>query len=106
MSATSDKAVLRHRPVSAAEQAVLPMPRRILIVEDNDLARTQLHKALAVDRALRVDTVSDGSKALQALLEDNFSVVLTDLRMPRLDGMQLIQEIQKRRLPGTVIVTP
>ncbi|MBI1918778.1 MAG: sigma-54-dependent Fis family transcriptional regulator [Planctomycetes bacterium] len=81
------------------------MPRRILIVEDNELARTQLQKALAVDRALRVDTVNDGSKALQMLLEENFSIVLTDLRMPRLDGMQLIQEIQKRRLPVTVIVT-
>src|SRR5438094_7060271 len=105
MSATSDKAVLRHRPAATADQAVLPMPRRILIVEDNDLARTQLQKALAVDRALRVESVNDGNKALQLLLEENFSIVLTDLRMPRLDGMQLIQEIRKRRLPVTVIVT-
>ena len=93
MSATSVKAAPRHGPASAPDAAVRPMPRRILIVEDNELARTQLQKALAVDRALRVDTVADGNKALQTLLEENFSVVLTDLRMPRLDGMQLIQEI-------------
>src|SRR5262249_46027684 len=35
----------------------------------------------------------------------NYSVLITDLKMPRLDGIQLIQEIQKRRLPVTVIVT-
>jgi two-component system, NtrC family, response regulator AtoC len=87
------------------QPAVSMTVRRILIVEDNELARTQLQKALAVDAGLHLETVSDGSKALPALLERNFSVVITDLRMPRVDGMQLIEEIQKRRLPVTVIVT-
>ena len=31
--------------------------------------------------------------------------MITDLRMPKLDGMKLIEEIQARRLPVTVIVT-
>jgi DNA-binding NtrC family response regulator len=107
VSATSDKAALHpgRPPSSAADEAVQPLRRRILIVEDNELARTQLQKALAIDRALQVETVNDGNKALQALLDEHFSVVLTDLRMPRLDGMQLIQEIRKRSLPVTVIVT-
>ena len=87
-----------------AEPAARPPSRHILIVEDNELARTQLRKALAVNPDLAVDAVADGSKALETLLERNVSVVITDLRMPRLDGMQLIEEIQKRRLPVTVIV--
>ena len=92
-------------PEPAAEPPSRPLPRRILIAEDNELARTQLHKALTVNPDLDVQTTSDGSKALQLLAENNFSLLITDLRMPKLDGMQLIQEIQKRRLPVTVIVT-
>ena len=93
-------------PAPAAEPSPpRPLPRRILIAEDNELARTQLQKALTVNPELDVQTTSDGSKALQLLAENNFSLLITDLRMPKLDGMQLIQEIQKRRLPVTVIVT-
>ena len=47
----------------------------------------------------------DGTAALEALLDHNYSIVITDLKMPRGDGMQLIEEIRKRDLPVTVIVT-
>ena len=60
---------------------------------------------LQTDPALRVDTTKDGDQALQRLLENNYSVLITDLRMPRLDGMQLLKEVQRGGLPVTVIVT-
>src|SRR5439155_15309966 len=47
----------------------------------------------------------DGFEALEALVSHNYSLVITDLKMPRLSGMQLIEEVQKRRLTVTVIVT-
>jgi DNA-binding NtrC family response regulator len=52
-----------------------------------------------------VDTAADGGEALAALAERPYSVVVTDLRMPKLSGMELIEEVQKRRLPVAVIVT-
>jgi DNA-binding NtrC family response regulator len=79
--------------------------RPILVVEDNETAARQLKQVLESDPQLRVETASDGKQALQQLLDNPYSVVLTDLRMPRLDGMQLIKEVQDRRLPVTVIVT-
>jgi DNA-binding NtrC family response regulator len=79
--------------------------RRLLLVEDNETAALKLRQLLEVDPQLQVDTASDGKQALQQLFEHNYSVVITDLRMPRLDGMQLIKEVQQRRLPVTVIVT-
>jgi DNA-binding NtrC family response regulator len=88
--------------LSAAEPAPC---RRILIVEDQELAARHLRQALEGDRQLQVDLANDGKQALQQLLENPYSLVLTDLRMPRLDGMQLIKEVQLRRLPVTVIVT-
>jgi DNA-binding NtrC family response regulator len=81
------------------------MKRSILIVEDNELARKQLQQVLQVDPELHVETIGDGMKALEELVKNVYSIVVTDLRMPRLDGMQLIKEIQQRRLPVTVIVT-
>ena len=78
--------------------------RRILIVEDKDIDRQQL-QALFQDPKLLVETAADGVEALERLTTNTYSVVLTDLKMPRLSGMQLIEEVQKRGLPVTVIVT-
>src|SRR5262249_24476219 len=79
--------------------------RRVLIVEDNDVARRQFQQLLQLDPHLQVDSTSGGRQALQNLVENHYSIVITDLRMPSLDGMELIKEVQKRRLPVTVIVT-
>jgi DNA-binding NtrC family response regulator len=81
------------------------MQRRILVAEDDELTCHQLQKLLETDQGVKVDTTGDGQAALKALTEQNYSIVITDLKMPRLDGMQLIEEVQKRRLPVTVIVT-
>lgn len=52
-----------------------------------------------------VDTAEDGAEALKLLEAHPYSVVITDLRMPRISGMKLIEEIQARQLNVTVIVT-
>jgi DNA-binding NtrC family response regulator len=82
-----------------------PMQRRILVADDSELTRQQLKKLLEGDQKLLVDTAADGIKALEALGTQNYSILITDLKMPRLDGIRLIEEIQKRRLPVTSIVT-
>jgi DNA-binding NtrC family response regulator len=90
---------------AASPQEPLSLPRRILIVEDNETTRQQLKQLLEVDAKLQVDTTGDGIEALEALISHNYSIVITDLKMPHLSGMQLIEEVQNRRLPVTVIVT-
>jgi DNA-binding NtrC family response regulator len=80
------------------------MDRRILIAEDNETNRLQMQQVLESDGKVKVDTKADGIEALDALVNNNYSILLTDLKMPRLAGMQLIEEVQKRRLPVTVIV--
>lgn len=80
------------------------MERRALVAEDNEVNRQQIRQVLESDPKLRVDTTSDGQQALAALTSNDYSLLLTDLRMPNLDGMHLIEEVQKRRLPVTVIV--
>jgi DNA-binding NtrC family response regulator len=81
------------------------MNRRILVADDNEQAREQLKKLLESYHRVQVDTVSDGTQALEAVCGQSYSIVITDLRMPNLDGLQLIEEVQRRHLPVTIIVT-
>src|SRR5262245_37530162 len=93
-----------HEKTPAPDLALGP-GRRVLVVEDNVTAGKQLKQLLEVDPDLTVDIASDGTQALQELTKQTYAIVVTDLRMPRLDGMELIKEVQKRRIPVTVIVT-
>jgi DNA-binding NtrC family response regulator len=80
------------------------MKRRILLAEDSDKTRQSLKELLETDEQVQVDTVQDGQEALKALSQHSYSIFLTDLKMPGLDGMQLIEQIQKRKISVTVIV--
>jgi DNA-binding NtrC family response regulator len=90
---------------SALAREVSQMDRRVLLAEDNEVNREQIRHILETDQKVKVDTCRDGREALDALATHNYSLLLTDLKMPNLDGLALIEEVQKRRLPVTVIVT-
>ena len=79
--------------------------RRVLVVEDCEDTRHSFQQLLELALGIEVDLARDGDQALALLLERPYSIMITDLRMPKLDGMKLIEEIQNRRLPVTVIVT-
>jgi two-component system response regulator AtoC len=79
------------------------MDRRILVVDDSQLVCQQLSQLLASpDR--RITVAPDGTTALEWLVENRCSLVLTDLRLPGISGLELIREICERELPVTVIV--
>jgi two-component system NtrC family response regulator len=79
------------------------MDRRILVVDDSDLTCRQLSHILArPDRRIKV--AHDGTSALEWALEGQFSLILTDLRLPGIDGLDLIRELRQRGLPVTLIV--
>jgi DNA-binding NtrC family response regulator len=81
-----------------------PMPRRILIVEDDERQRHRLQQLLEAEAQYQVEAVANGRGALQRLGERTFSLVLTDLRMPEMDGMELLKQIEKQGLAVSVIV--
>jgi DNA-binding NtrC family response regulator len=93
------------QPNQAPEPHTNGARKRILIVEDDEIARTRLQQLLQMDTHLEVEAIGDGAAALARLKEQPYSIAITDLRMPRFDGMELIREVQQRRLPVTVIVT-
>src|SRR5438874_291353 len=79
------------------------MDRRILVVDDSELICQQLSQLLAgPDRRIKV--AHDGTTALEWLVERDFSLVLIDLGLPGIGGLDLIREIRLRDLPVTAIV--
>jgi two-component system, NtrC family, response regulator AtoC len=79
------------------------MDRRILVVDDSELICQQLSQLLThPDRQITIAT--DGTAALEWLVEHPCSLVLTDLHLPGISGLELIREIRDRELPVTVIV--
>lgn len=71
---------------------------RILVVDDNRFHREMARDVLA-ERA-RVETCVDAREALEALAREPADLVLSDLTMPGLSGLELLAEVQ-RRFPGT-----
>jgi len=76
---------------------------RILVVDDDAGVRYTLRDVLE-DEGYAVDEAEDGAEALERLAEDTFHLVLSDLRMPNLDGLELLRRIRERPQPPRVVL--
>lgn len=78
------------------------MTRRILLVDDDPTVRTSLAEALA-DEGMAVTVAEDGVAALAILEKSAPDIVLTDVRMPDIDGLALLRML-KARAPNVDVV--
>ncbi len=76
---------------------------RVLIVDDHAAVRDMLVYALR-RHGWQAGGAGDGLQALACLQHGAFDVVITDLEMPRLDGLALLREIQRMDHPLPVVV--
>ncbi len=76
----------------------------ILYVEDDETTRGAIGSFLA-RRVERLFLAENGRSGLQAFKEQNPDLVLTDITMPNLDGLQMAREIKKDRPHTPVIIT-
>ncbi len=76
---------------------------RIIIVEDEEDILMMLSEFLK-GNGYTVDPFNDSKKALIALKNNNYQIMITDLMMPKIDGLQLINFIQKEYLDTLGIV--
>ncbi|MGA1558847.1 MAG: response regulator [bacterium] len=75
----------------------------VLVVEDDEALRESFQQLLSYLFA-EVDAAVDGQDALDQLAEKNYDIVLTDLRMPRMSGFQLLQEIRQQSPQQPIVV--
>jgi DNA-binding NtrC family response regulator len=73
---------------------------RILVVDDEEINREFLQEALAHE-GYEVEAVADGFAALERLRQQFFHVILSDLKMPQMSGVELLQRL-KEITPATV----
>jgi two-component system, LytTR family, response regulator len=81
---------------------------RVLIVDDEPLARTALAQILAARPDVeRFDSASDAIEAQERLSKHSYDVMLLDISMPELSGLELLGRLQQygRPLPSVVLVT-
>ncbi|MFH1022451.1 MAG: sigma-54 dependent transcriptional regulator [Planctomycetota bacterium] len=80
------------------------MSENILIIEDTDIMRDSLKETLS-RAGYRVSAHAQPRKALEALAEGGFDCVLTDLKMPEMDGLEVLEAVKGRQpdLPVVLI---
>lgn len=83
--------------------------RYCLVVEDSPMMRQLLVFALSRISGLMVSEADDGAQALRYLSSRQFDLVITDINMPVLDGLKLVQRVRAdarhKQTPIIVITT-
>ena len=93
----------RSRPATRGGPGEEPASHaRILIVDDEQAVRDLLAKTL-LTADYEVDTVPDGPTALDRLRAAEYDLLITDLKMPGMDGLSVIREA-RRELPDLPII--
>jgi two-component system chemotaxis response regulator CheY len=84
------------------------MPKKILVVDDSESIR-MLVSTILETAGFEVDRAIDGADALAQLEGQNFSLIITDLNMPRMDGISLVKEVRvtqhHNRVPIIMLTT-
>ena len=75
---------------------------KILVIDDEDIVRLSCSRTL-VPEGYELKMAKNGPEGLKILEEEEFDLVLTDLKMPNMDGIEVLGTI-KQRWPNTEVV--
>ena len=76
---------------------------RLLIVEDEKQICDMLAKSL-YDAGYEVDTCYDGEEALECILSEEYDLIVLDLNLPGMDGMEILKELRQKNEETKVII--
>ncbi|MFL9838030.1 sigma-54 dependent transcriptional regulator [Flavobacterium sp. ST-75] len=69
---------------------------KILIIEDEAAIRRVLSKILAEENdSYKIEEAEDGQQGIEKIKENDFDLVLCDIKMPKMDGVEVLEEIKK-----------
>jgi CheY-like chemotaxis protein len=69
--------------------------KKILIADDEKVVRVLLSEALK-PHGYKIDVAEDGVKAIKCIDRNTYDLVITDYKMPKMDGLELTQQIRSK----------
>jgi len=85
------------------------MEKRILVIDDDELILKTL-KRLLTKEGYKITIVSNGAKALSEITQRDFDLIISDLKMPEMDGVETLKKIRdylssngKKAVPEIII---
>ncbi|MFN8447379.1 MAG: response regulator transcription factor [Anaerolineae bacterium] len=76
---------------------------RLLLVEDEDGIGKFISQGLR-EAGHRIDWAKDGEKGLEYALDAEYDVVVLDIMLPKMDGLQLLQQLRKREVKTPILI--
>lgn len=76
---------------------------KILIIDDEKAIRRSIKEILEFEKHT-IDEADEGQMGLNMALKNNYDIVLTDIKMPKLDGVELLQKLIDNNCPSAIIM--
>lgn len=76
---------------------------KILIIDDEKAIRRSIKEILEFEKYV-VEEAEDGAQGLEMALKNNYDVVLSDIKMPKLDGIELLQKLMDAHCESSLII--
>ena len=77
--------------------------KRIMLV-DNEDSICDIYKRILTDEGFEVESFIDGGTAIESFSKKSFDIVITDLKMPKLDGFYVIKKVRELSPKTDIIV--
>jgi len=82
----------------------MQQPVKLLIIDDEDIVLKSCKKILSKRDDLQIDTASSGQEGLDRTDNEEYDIVITDLKMPGISGMEVLKTLQEKKPGITVII--
>ena len=76
---------------------------KILVVDDEKAIRRSIKEILEFEKHI-IEEAEDGNLALEMALKNNYDIILSDIKMPKLDGIELLQKLMEHNVNSSVII--
>ena len=80
------------------------MAEKILVIDDEPDMLMLLRMIIEENTAWEVETTNNPSEGLKMVMEDDYDLVIADLKMPGMDGMEVFEELKEMRPDIPVII--
>ncbi|MBL7921936.1 MAG: sigma-54-dependent Fis family transcriptional regulator [Bacteroidia bacterium] len=76
---------------------------KILVIDDEKAIRRSIKEILEFEKHI-IEEAEDGQAALDMALKNNYDIILSDIKMPKLDGIELLQKLIENKVNSSIIM--